>query len=187
MGLRTAQQFLNGLKDCREVYYRGERVDVVSEHPELGVAARHAAIDFELAEDPRFRDLAVWSDGKKEYSAYYRIPQTSTDLLARSKLIEAGTTQGATLVILIKEIGTDALFAMRRVLNRHRETEGLERLKAFHKCCQDSDLALAVAQTDVKGDRSKRPAEQSDPDLYVRMVEKRADGIVVRGAKCQKS
>ena len=187
MGLRTAQQFLNGLKDCREVYYRGERVDVVSEHPELGVAARHAAIDFELAEDPRFRDLAVWSDGKKEYSAYYRIPQNSADLLARTKLIEAGTTQGATLVILIKEIGTDALFAMRRVLNRHRETEGLERLKAFHECCQDGDLALAVAQTDVKGDRSKRPTEQSDPDLYVRVVEKRADGIVVRGAKCHTS
>jgi 4-hydroxybutyryl-CoA dehydratase/vinylacetyl-CoA-Delta-isomerase len=187
MGLRTAQQFLNGLKDCREVYYRGERVDVVSEHPELGVAARHAAIDFELAEDPRFRDLAVSSDGKKEYSAYYRIPQNSADLLARTKLIEAGTTQGATLVILIKEIGTDALFAMRRVLNRHRETEGLERLKAFHECCQDGDLALAVAQTDVKGDRSKRPTEQSDPDLYVRVVEKRADGIVVRGAKCHTS
>jgi aromatic ring hydroxylase len=76
---------------------------------------------------------------------------------------------------------------MRRVLARHQETEGLERLKAFHKCCQDGDLALAVAQTDVKGDRSKRPTEQSDPDLYVRLVEKRADGIVVRGAKCHTS
>jgi len=187
MGLRTAEQFLNGLKDSREVYYRGARVPIVSEHPELGVAARHAAIDFELAEDPRFRDLAVWRFGEESCSAYYRIPQTSADLLARTKLIEAGTTEGATLVILIKEIGTDALFAMRRVLARHKEAEGLERLKAFHKLCQDGDLALAVAQTDVKGDRSKRPAEQSDPDLYVRIVERRADGIVVRGAKCHTS
>jgi aromatic ring hydroxylase len=49
VGLRTSEQFLAGLKDGREVYYRGERVGVVPEHPELGVAARHAAIDFDLA------------------------------------------------------------------------------------------------------------------------------------------
>ena len=53
--------------------------------------------------------------------------------------------------------------------------------------CRDRDLALAVAQTDVKGDRSKRPSEQKDPDLYVRVVEKRNDGIVVRGAKVHTS
>jgi aromatic ring hydroxylase len=187
VGLRTSEQFLAGLNDAREVYYRGERVGVVSEHPELGVAARHAAIDFDLAENAKFRDLAVCRDGAEAYSAYYRIPQNPSDLLARMKLIEAGTTEGATLVILIKEIGTDALFALRRVLARHQETKSLDRLKAFHKHCQDGDLALAVAQTDVKGDRSKRPSEQSDPDLYVRIVEERTGGMVVRGAKCHTS
>jgi 4-hydroxybutyryl-CoA dehydratase/vinylacetyl-CoA-Delta-isomerase len=49
MGLRTASEFLAGLRDERVVYYRGERVADVTEHPELGVAARHAAIDFQLA------------------------------------------------------------------------------------------------------------------------------------------
>jgi 4-hydroxyphenylacetate 3-monooxygenase/4-hydroxybutyryl-CoA dehydratase/vinylacetyl-CoA-Delta-isomerase len=48
-------------------------------------------------------------------------------------------------------------------------------------------LALAVAQTDPKGDRSKRPCEQTDPDLYLRVVEKRSNGIVVRGAKIHTS
>jgi aromatic ring hydroxylase len=43
--------------------------------------------------------------------------------------------------------------------------------------------ALALAQTDVKGDRGKRPHEQANPDAYVRIVERRRDGIVVRGAK----
>ena len=133
MGVRTSKEFLAGLKDSREVYYRGERVSIVSEHPELGVAARHAAIDFDLAENPKFRDLAVCCEDAEVYSAYYKIPQNSSDLLARMKLIEAGTTEGATLVILIKEIGTDALFALRRVLARHKETRGIERLKAFHK------------------------------------------------------
>ena len=59
MALRTAKQFLQGLRDGREVYYRGERVEDVTLHTELGVAARHAAIDFQLAEDPRYKDIAV--------------------------------------------------------------------------------------------------------------------------------
>src|ERR1700722_15363272 len=187
MALRTAAQFLAGLRDTREVYYRGERVPDVVEHPELGVAARHASIDFEMAENPRFRELAVHREGSDEYSAYYRVPRNSQDLLSRSKLIEAGTTEGATLVLLIKEIGTDALFALTRVLGRGGDADGIKRVEAFYRRCRDNDLALAVSQTDVKGDRSKRPCEQSDPDMYVRVVEKRADGIIVSGAKIHTS
>src|SRR5438105_13956088 len=118
MGLRTSAQFLAGLRDSREVYYQGKRVHDVPGHPELGVAARHAAIDFELAEDPEFKQLAVASENGQSYSAYYRIPRTSADLSSRSRLIETATSKGATLVILIKEIGTDALFAFKLVQAR---------------------------------------------------------------------
>src|SRR5579864_8918380 len=187
MALRTAAEFLAGLRDTREVYYRGGRVANVVDHPELGVAARHASIDFELAENPKFRDLAVHGEGSEEYSAYYRMPRNSQDLLSRSKLIETGTAEGATLVLLIKEIGTDALFALKRVLGRSGDAQGIQRIEAFYRRCRDKDLAMAVAQTDAKGDRSKRPSEQSDPDMYVRVVEKRADGIVVNGAKIHTS
>jgi 4-hydroxybutyryl-CoA dehydratase / vinylacetyl-CoA-Delta-isomerase len=187
MALRTAAEFLAGLRDRREVYYRGERVPNVVDHDELGVAARHAAIDFELAENPQYRDLAVHREDGAEYSAYFRVPRDSRDLLARMKLIEAGTAEGATLVLLIKEIGTDALFALRRVLARSGDAQGLARVEAFYRRCRDKDLALAVAQTDAKGDRSKRPSEQNDPDLYVRVVEKRSDGIIVSGAKVHTS
>jgi len=45
------------------------------------------------------------------------------------------------------------------------------------------DLVGCCAQTDVKGDRMKRPSEQKDPDLYVHVVERKSDGIVVRGSK----
>ena len=125
MGLRTPEQFLEGLRDGREVYYRGQRVPVVPDHPELGIAAHHAAIDFQLAEDPKILDLAVHCEGDEKYSAYYQVPRDAKDLLARSKLIELGTSAGATLVLLVKEIGTDALLALRRVLGRNKEAQSL--------------------------------------------------------------
>ena len=70
------------------------------------------------AHDPAYRDLAVAKDPDtgREHSAYYRIPRGADDLLARSKLIETVTALGGTMVTLIKEIGTDALFALQRVL-----------------------------------------------------------------------
>lgn len=187
MGLRTADEYLAGLKDDREVYYRGERITDVVGHDEIGTAARHAAIDFQLAEEPHHRDLATYEEDGERHSAYYRIPRSADDLAARSRLIETATAEGATLVLLIKEIGTDALFALTRVLRRHQQDDGLRRLQAFHRACRDEDRALAVAQTDVKGDRSKQPSQQEDPDLYLRVVRRDDGGIVVRGAKVHTS
>jgi 4-hydroxybutyryl-CoA dehydratase/vinylacetyl-CoA-Delta-isomerase len=187
MGLRSAEEFLEGLRDAREVYFQGEPVTDVVDHPELGRAVRHAALDFSLAEDPGLSSLAIAGDDEGEYSAYFRVPRSGEDLLMRSRLIEAGTRLGGTLVLLVKEIGTDALFGLMRVLARHGETESLARVHAFHREARDHDWALAVAQTDVKGDRSKRPSDQADPDLYLRVVKSNRDGIVVRGAKIHTS
>jgi 4-hydroxybutyryl-CoA dehydratase / vinylacetyl-CoA-Delta-isomerase len=192
MPLRTPDQYLQSLKDGRTVYYRGERVPDVTAHPVTGLAARHASIDYQMAEDPRYRDLAVvpGENGAGDYSRYYKLPAATDDLLKRSALIEQGTTLGRTLVLLIKEIGTDALFGLHLVaheMDERLETSYLPRVQEFYRHCRDNDLALAVAQTDVKGDRAKGPSEQPHPDYYVRIVEERADGIVVRGAKTHTS
>jgi aromatic ring hydroxylase len=189
MSLRTPQQYLDSLRDGRRVFYRGRRVEDVTAHPVIGIAARHAAIDYEMAEQEAYRELAV-AGGR---SRYYVPPQGAEDLLARSRLIEEATRLGGTLVVLIKEIGTDALFGLSIVcaeMDRRLGTDYLARVKTFHERCAEGDLALAVAQTDVKGDRSLGPAEQGaqgHPDAYLRIVERRPDGIVVRGCKAHTS
>jgi 4-hydroxybutyryl-CoA dehydratase/vinylacetyl-CoA-Delta-isomerase len=188
LSLRTFEQYVSALRDSREVYYRGKRVEDVTEHAQFSIAIEHAGGDFRLADDVDHRALAVEEEADgSAFSYYYHMPGSTDDLLRRSRLIETATAQGNTLVLLIKEIGTDALFAMTRVLGRSGEREGVERLAAFYRKCRDEDLALAVAQTDVKGDRSQGPAQQVDPDLHVRVVDRRPDGIVVRGAKMHTS
>src|SRR5579863_3633843 len=190
MGLRTAEQYKSSLRDGRAVYFRGEKVADVTTHPVIGIAVEHAALDYRMAEDPQYRGLAVIKDGREEYSRYFYLPQNGEDLLKRSELIAASTREGATLVVLIKEIGTDALYALTMTADRMAKagkTEYKERVAKFYKHCRDNDLAIAVAQTDVKGDRSLGPTAQDHPDYYVRVVEERADGIVVRGAKVHTS
>ena len=192
MALRTPQEYVDSLQDGRVVYYKGERVKDVTSHPTLSVAVKHACIDYEMAEDPAYRDLAVIDDPHvgETISRYYHLPRNSDDLLKRSKLIETATGLGRTLVVLIKEIGTDALFALHMVarhMDDHLKTDYLPRVQAFYRHCAVQDLAVAVAQTDVKGDRSLPPSRQTHPDYYVRIVEERPDGIVVRGAKIHTS
>jgi len=190
MGLRTADQYKQSLRDGRAVYFRGERVHDVTAHPVIGIAVEHACIDYHMAEDPKYRTLAVMTDREGEYSRYFHLPRSSEDLRKRSELIAASTREGATLVVLIKEIGTDALFALHIIGERLAaagKPEYRERIQQYYRHCRDNDLAMAVAQTDVKGDRSLGPAAQAHPDYYVHVVGERPDGVVVRGAKIHTS
>jgi 4-hydroxybutyryl-CoA dehydratase/vinylacetyl-CoA-Delta-isomerase len=66
-------------------------------------------------------------------------------------------------------------------------TEYHQRFTRFLKMVQTEDLTVDGAMTDPKGDRGLAPHEQADPDLFVHVVEKRPDGIVVRGAKCHQT
>ena len=190
MGLRTPAEYVESLRDGRTVFYRGERVPDVTVHPVIDKAVRHACVDYEMAEDPETRELAVVADEGEPYARYFKVPMSTDDLRLRSRLIEASTARGMTLVPLVKEIGTDALFGLMRVTRAMDAAHGTgyrERVDAFHRHCRDHDLTISVAQTDVKGDRSGGPGEQPHPDYYLRIVERRPDGIVVRGAKAHTS
>jgi aromatic ring hydroxylase len=181
-GLRTAEQYRESLRDGRRVYYRSERVEDVTAHPVFSRAVAHAALDYELAEEEAYRELAV-VDG---YSRYYHVPLDAGDLLARSALIEASTRAGKTLVLLIKEIGTDALLSLLMLREQLGEPYA-SNIQRYYEYCRSNDLAVCVAQTDFKGDRALAPSAQPNPDAYVRIVERRDDGIVVRGAKAHTS
>ena len=191
MSLRSPSEYRESLRDGRKVFYRGERVEDVTNHPVIRIAVDHAAIDYEMAEESGARDLATVSlPNGQRISRYYHIPKSTQDLQDRSALIEAATARGGTLVVLVKEIGTDALFALHIVaheMDRLLGTEYRKRVERFYSQCRDQDLALAVAQTDVKGDRSLSPSQQDHPDYYVHKVRETSEGIVVRGAKVHTS
>jgi 4-hydroxyphenylacetate 3-monooxygenase/4-hydroxybutyryl-CoA dehydratase/vinylacetyl-CoA-Delta-isomerase len=83
-------------------------------------------------------------------------------------------------------MGIDAMNALSVVTYEMDQMLGTDTNKNFLKYLrywQDNDISANCAQTDTKGDRLKRPHEQVHPDLYLRIVESRPDGIVVRGAK----
>ena len=87
-------------------------------------------------------------------------------------------------------MGVDMLNAMSvftHEIDQAKGTQYYPRFVEYLKYFQENDLVGCAGQTDVKGDRKLRPHQQQDPDLYLRIVERRKDGIVVRGAKAHNS
>ena len=89
MALISPEQYRESLNDGRIVYYKGEKVENVATHPNLSVCVDLMAIDFEMCEDPKYRDVAVMTDPEtgNEISRYYYKPQNGDDLLKPHEMI----------------------------------------------------------------------------------------------------
>jgi aromatic ring hydroxylase len=188
MGLRSVEEYRAGLRDGRRVFAEGRRVEDVTADPMLSITVAHSAEVFALAALPELREFFVFHDAVlgEPASAYFRIPRSAAELRARGDLIEENTRRQRSTFNITKAVGTDALLALLVVsaeVDRERGTTYLDRVRRYRDDCARRDVTMALAQTDVKGDRSLRPSQQADPDLYVRVARRTADGIVVRGAK----
>ena len=86
-------------------------------------------------------------------------------------------------------VGFDAMNAMYMTTYEIDEKHGTptQAVREFLKKIQEENFMLVGGMTDPKGDRSKRPSQQADPDLFTHVVEKRNDGIVIRGAKAHQT
>lgn len=170
------------------VYMGGKLVDRFDPKLIGGVDIMAATYDF--AFDPEFAGVGVATShitGEK-INRFTHIHQSIEDLLNKQKMTRlysqevGGCTQRC--------MGTDALNGVSIVTVEADQKYGTnynERFINFMKRVQKEDLALNCAQTDVKGNRPWRPKQQQDPDLYMRVVEKRPDGIIVNGAKAHNS
>jgi 4-hydroxybutyryl-CoA dehydratase/vinylacetyl-CoA-Delta-isomerase len=187
MGLISAAQYKESINDGRVVFYKGEKIENVATHPDLGVCADLMAIDYEMAENPLFRDLAVIEDPEsgEEISRYYYKPQNAEDLLKAHELIVKATELGDGYIPLAHDIGADALNAINITANMIGNQDYIDRIENYRKELQDKDLATCAGVTCVKGDRTLRPSDpaQAHPDFYVRKVDQNDKGIIVRGAK----
>jgi 4-hydroxybutyryl-CoA dehydratase/vinylacetyl-CoA-Delta-isomerase len=190
MALKTPKQYIESLQDGREVWVDGEKVVDIASHSRFKAAIEHLAFTYEMALNPEQASHCVTTcpETGETITGCYRLPANSDDLKARRETIYHSCLYAGGYIPFgsVKEIGTDALFALRMVcpdVDKKYGTSYFERVKNYHHFCQKNDLSLAGAVTDPKGDRALRPHEQPHLETYLRIVEKRQDGIVVKGAK----
>ncbi len=185
MGTRTAEQFLESLRDGRVVYYDGQKVDDVITHPALRICAELCAMDYVVAADPSFRDDFVTEIDGEEAHFLFAPVLSSEDLLRRRRITMAVSRSCFGMPGGSQFTGTDilnSLTVVSRRMDRQLGTNYSERVESYRKHLMRNDLAVCAGMTDVKGDRSLRPSKQKQhKDFYVRKVDENKDGIIVRG------
>ncbi len=183
--MRTSGQYLEKLKGMRKnVHIGGELVE--RDDPRLLPGIRVVSMTFDLVDDPRFKDLLTATSHLtgKTINRYCHIHQSPDDLLKKQEMTRLLCQKSGGCIQ--RCMGVDALNALSVVTFLTDMAHGTgyhQRFLEYLRRYQENDWVANCAQTDVKGDRSKRPHEQADPDLYLRVIERRQDGIVVRGAK----
>jgi 4-hydroxybutyryl-CoA dehydratase / vinylacetyl-CoA-Delta-isomerase len=184
----TAEEYEDSLRRLRPNIYKFGRLveDPVDDPLTRRTVAGHAQT-FRAARDPRYQDLltTVSHLSGKRVSRYLSLLGSAEDMFANSKLKRlmfqmTGTCTGgrcAGWAVM------NAMWSTSWDIDHDLGTDYHQRLKAWLLSAQERDITVAGALTDAKGQRRQPPSRQPNPDAYLRIVKRRSDGVVVRGAK----
>jgi len=165
--MMTGDQYRESLRDGRETFFEGRLIEDVNADPLLKITVDSAASGYD-----RFYDPTPGAVG-----AFMKVPGSAAELREQVELHES--------VDLLTHVTYASIMTLLTAADRIEATlpENAARIRAYVKDAQQRDIRMTQCITDSKGDRSRRPSQQDDPDQYVRIVERRNDGIVIRGAK----
>ena len=156
------------------------------DNPILRPALNSVRMTYDLAQKPEYQDLmtAVSPYTEERVNRFTHIHQSASDLVKKVKMQRLLGQQTASC--FQRCVGMDAMnavFSTTYEIDQKYGTSYHQSFLTFLKMVESQDLTVDGAMTDPKGDRSKAPHQQEDPDLFLRVVERRPDGIVVRGTK----
>jgi len=186
--MKTSKEYKESLRKMRPNIYKFSELikDVTTDSATKRSIEGHAQI-FDAAQKPEFKEILTTTSHftGEPISRYLSIVQGPDDMIAnvRMKRLMFNLTGTCTGGRCVGFNAINAMWATTYDIDKEMGTEYHKRLQTWLQDAQKRDITLAGALTDAKGDRSKSPSQQCDPDLSLHVVEKRKDGIIVRGAK----
>jgi 4-hydroxybutyryl-CoA dehydratase/vinylacetyl-CoA-Delta-isomerase len=185
---KTRKEYLAALKAMRpNIYKFGELIEDVTTHPATKRTVESHARCFDAANDP---ELAKMYTAKSIFTGetimrWNSMMQDEGSLISNMKFKRqnyrrTGTCTGA---VCVGWNAMNVMWAVTEEMDAEYGTEYKARLKNWILHAEKECLTVSGALTDAKGDRSKTPSQQAEPDANLHVVEVKEDGIVIRGAK----
>ncbi len=164
--MKTGAEYRASLRDGRATYFEGKRIDDLEGDPVLGHTVQEIAATYD-----RF-----YSPEPGATSPLMTVARSAEDLRARIPVLHRAD--------LVANVTYQSIMTLMTAAAKMGDSpKYVERIGAYVDRAQREDIRIVECNTDAKGDRSLPPSKQSDPDLYVRVVDRSADGVVIRGAK----
>lgn len=191
MALMTGEQYIQSIKKMKmQIYMFGEKVESAFDNPILRPSLNSVKATYDLAQMPEYEDLmtATSSITGEKVNRFTHIHQSTQDLVKKVKMQRLlGQKTASCFQRCVGMDAFNAVYSTTYEIDKAHGTKYFDNLVKFLKYVQENDLTVDGAMTDPKGDRSLSPSKQADPDLFLRVVERRADGVVVRGAKAHQT
>jgi len=187
MTLKTGSEYIASIEALGlEANILGKKSANLTKHPLVRPSLQAVAATFDCAhsEDTRSLFRARSSLTGEEINRFNHLHQSTADLMNKVVMQRGcGNVTGCCFQRCVGMDAANAAFSVTYECDQMHGTHYHERFQDYWTRVQRQDLVVDGAMTDPKGDRGKRPKEQADPDLYLRIVERKRDGVVVRGAK----
>jgi len=191
MALMTKDQYIESLRKMNlKVYLFGELIENTVDHPMIRPSLNSVAMTYELAQQEEYKDLMTVTSNLtgETVNRFCHLHQSTDDLKNKVKMLRLlGQKTGSCFQRCVGMDAFNAVFSTTYEIDKAHGTNYHENFTKYMKYIQDNDLVVDGAMTDPKGDRGLSPSQQDDPDMYLRIVEEREDGIVVRGAKAHQT
>lgn len=191
MALMTGEQYIESMRKLNlQVYMFGKKIDNVVDDPILRPSLNSVRMTYDLAQMPEYEDLmtATSSLTGEKINRFTHIHQSTQDLINKVRMQRLlGQKTAACFQRCVGMDASNAVFSTTYEIDQKYGTHYHENFKKFLTRVQQNDFTVDGAMTDPKGDRGKAPHAQDDPDLYLHVVERRPDGVVVRGAKAHQT
>ncbi|MTD14103.1 4-hydroxyphenylacetate 3-hydroxylase [Nakamurella sp. YIM 132087] len=164
--MMTGEEYRQSIRDGRATYYKGKRIDDITLEPEMSSVVDLVAAGYDRWYDPDAARHPLMSPPRSVEEMRERIPVFET----LDVMTDASYQSFSTLVTAAGRLRAD-------------NPDIADRILAYVDSAQAKDIRITECITDSKGDRSLKPSAQVDPDQYLHVVDRQADGVVVRGAK----
>lgn len=191
MALMTGQEYIESLRKLNlKVYMFGERIENPVDYPILRPSVNSVRMTYDLAQIPEYQDLmtTISPFTGERINRFTHIHTSTQDLINKVKMQRLlGQMTAACFQRCVGMDAFNAVFSTTYEMDEKYGTHYHENFRRYAAMCQEKDLVIDGAMTDPKGDRGLPPHKQPDPDMYLRIVERRPDGIVVRGAKAHQT
>ena len=182
--LRTGQQYRDSIRDGRRIWINGERVKDVTVHPQFRPLVDIRARIYDLAHEDATRDILSYEENGERYSVGLKLPHSQNDWHAKRLATDTILEDVGGVVTRVGDETAGEMWSLydgQDILNEVDPRFSVN-IRNHIQRVVDRDPFHVSANTDPKGDRSKRPQDQ-DPDMLLHVVKETDAGIVVRGAK----
>ena len=189
MPIRTGKEYIDSLRGRKlKIFLFGEEIKDPVEHPIIRPSINAVAETYDLAVREEELASAQSSISGKRVNRFLHIAESAQDLVFQNKMQrKMGQNTGTCFQRCVGMDAINSLHSTTYEIDEKHGTKYHKRLLDFIKMMQNENFVIGGAMTDPKGDRSKGPAEQADPDMFVHVVKRDDKGVYVTGAKAHQT